>query len=226
MSLSPEVRKRYERQYVGMYYRRYIEGRWVAAEGVIYDMWDEKENVYEEGYKSGAEVEQMERYVGIDYGTTNPMVFLDCYDTGDELLINNEYYFDSKKTLSRLQKTDKEYADDFEKFIDGDYGVTAIVDPSAASFIAELRNRGYRVKPANNDVSDGIRVTSTMIKTRHLKVRKDATPNLIRELGLYLWDDKATQRGEEKPLKVNDHAMDAMRYLCRTIMPDWRLAEL
>ena len=226
LSLSESVKARYKRQYVGIYYRRYIEGRWVAAEGVIYDMWDEKENVYDSGYKPEAEMAQMERYVGVDYGITNPMVFLDCYDTGEELLINNEYYFDSRKTLNRTQKTDKEYADDFENFIDHDYGVTVIVDPSAASFIAELRNRGYRVKQANNDVSDGIRVTSTMIKTRHLKVRKDATPSLLRELGLYLWDDKATQRGEEKPLKINDHAMDAMRYLCRTIMPDWRLASL
>ena len=65
-----------------------------------------------------------------------------------------------------------------------------------------------------------------MIKTRRIKVRKDATPNLIRELGLYVWDDKASLRGDEKPLKVNDHAMDAMRYLCRTIMPDWRIANL
>lgn len=226
LSLSEAVKARYKRQYVGIYYRRYIEGRWVAAEGVIYDMWDEKENVFEEGYRPEAELAQNERYVGVDYGTTNPMVFLDCYDTGEELLINNEYYFDSRKTLTRTQKTDKEYADDFEEFIDHDYGVTVIVDPSAASFIAELRNRGYRVRPANNDVSDGIRVTSTMIKTRHIKVRKDATPNLVKELGLYLWDDKATLRGEEKPLKINDHAMDAMRYLCRTIMPDWRLANL
>ena len=226
LSLSETVKSRYKRQYVGVYYRRYIEGRWVAAEGVIYDMWDENGNVYQDGDYDAGVLEQCDRYVGVDYGTTNPMVFLDCYDTGEDLLVANEYYFDSKKTLSRRQKTDKEYADDFEEFIGHDYGVAAIVDPSAASFIAELRNRGYRVKAANNDVSDGIRVTSTMIKTRHLKVRKDATPNLIRELGLYVWDEKATLRGEEKPLKVNDHAMDAMRYLCRTIMPDWRIAEL
>lgn len=206
-SLSESVKDRYRRQYVGVYYRRYIEGRWVAAEGVIYDMWDNTLNSYDEGYISGAQLQQLPRYIGIDYGTTNPMVYLDCYDTGEELLIENEYYFDSRKTLDHLQKTDKDYADDFEKFVGYDHGVTVIIDPSAASFIAELRGRGYRIKKADNEVLDGIRVTSTMIKARRIKVKKDATPNLIREMGLYIWDDKATQRGEEKPLKTNDHCL-------------------
>jgi len=226
LSLTESVKNRYKRQYVGVYYRRYIEGRWVAAEGIIYDMWDTDANSYKEGYKSGAQLVQMPRYVGVDYGTTNPMVFLDCYDTGDELLIENEYYFDSRKTLDHLQKTDKDYADDFEEFIGHDYGVTVIIDPSAASFIAELRGRGYRIKKADNEVLDGIRITATMIKTRKLKVRKGATPNLIREMGLYIWDKKATERGEEKPLKVNDHAEDAARYLCKTLITPRRLATI
>ena len=209
LSLSEAVKDRYRRQYVGIYYRRYIEGRWVAAEGIIYDMWDTDANSYDEGYKSGAELVQIPRYVGVDYGTTNPMVFLDCYDTGDELLIENEYYFDSRKTLDRLQKTDKDYADDFEEFVGHDHGLTVIIDPSAASFIAELRGRGYRIKPADNEVLDGIRITATMIKLRKLRVKRGMTPNLIREMGLYIWDEKATERGEEKPLKVNDHCLTA-----------------
>ena len=225
-SLSESVKDRYRRQYVGVYYRRYIEGRWVAAEGVIYDMWDNTLNSYDEGYISGAQLQQLPRYIGIDYGTTNPMVYLDCYDTGNDLLIENEYYFDSRKTLDHLQKTDKDYADDFEKFVGYDHGVTVIIDPSAASFIAELRGRGYRIKKADNEVLDGIRVTSTMIKARRIKVKKGATPNLIREMGLYIWDDKATQRGEEKPLKTNDHALDGLRYLTKTLLTPRRLATL
>ena len=225
LSLSESVKNRYKRQYVGVYYRRYIEGRWVAAEGVIYDMWDNALNSYAEGYKSGAELVQMPRYVGIDYGTTNPMVFLDCYDTGDELLIDNEYYFDSKKTLDHLQKTDKDYADDFEEFIGHDYGVTVIIDPSAASFIAELRGRGYRIRKADNEVLDGIRVTATMIKTRRLKVRQGATPNLLREMGLYIWDEKATERGVEQPLKVNDHCLTGDTVV-NTVQGDIPIAEL
>lgn len=223
LSLSESVKQRYKRQYVGVYYRRYIEGRWVAAEGVIYDMWDNAANSYEDGEFTDGQLQNMPRYVGIDYGTTNPMVFLECYDAGDQLLINNEYYFDSR--AQHMQKTDKEYADAFEEFIQYDQGITVIIDPSAASFIAELRNRGYRIKKADNEVLDGIRVTSTLIKLRKLRVRKGQTPNLIREMGLYIWDEKAADRGEEKPLKVNDHCLTADTLVC-TVQGDIPIAEL
>ena len=223
LSLSPQVRARYERQYVGVYYRRYIEGRWVAAEGVIYDMWDGKENIYTEADAEKDYASRYPRYIGVDYGTTNPTVFLDCVDTGKKLLIKNEYCFDSKKALDHLQKTDKEYADDFEEFVQRDHGVTAIVDPSAESFRLELRSRGYRVMEADNEVLDGIRVTAAMIKTRRLQVLDGAAPNLLREIGSYVWDEKAAERGEEKPLKTNDHAMDAMRYIVKTLITRRRL---
>jgi len=223
LSLSAEVKARYERQYVGMYYRRYIEGRWVAAEGIIYDMWDDVENSYMEDELPSSYELSLPRYIGIDYGTTNPMVFLDCIDEGRHLYIRNEYYFDSHRSLDHLQKTDKEYADDFEEFVQHNHGVTAIIDPSAKSFQIELRNRGYRILPADNEVLDGIRITATMIKSRRLKVRKGATPNFLHEIQSYVWDDKATERGEEKPLKVNDHAMDACRYLVKTLITRRRM---
>ena len=207
LSLSPEVRARYERQYVGMYYRRYIEGRWVSAEGVIYDMWDNNENVYTEAEAEENYQYRYPRYIGVDYGTTNPMVFLDCIDTGEKLLIKNEYYYDCKRTVDRKQKTNTEYADDFEEFVQHDHGVTVIIDPSAESFALELRNRGYRVKKADNEVLDGIRKTAAMIKARRIQVLKDKTPNFLREVESYVWDEKATLRGEEKPLKVNDHCL-------------------
>lgn len=226
-SLSEDVKEKYRSMYVGTFYRRYIEGRWVAAEGVIYDMWSRTENVYTEedtervfdGFVGGP------RYIGVDYGTTNPMVFLDCTDTGQYLLINNEYYYDSRATMTKAQKTDKEYADDFEKFVDFDHTVTVIIDPSAESFKVELRNRGYRLKDADNTVLDGLRITASMIQTRRLKVLKGKTPNLLREIESYIWDEKAVQRGEEKPLKEHDHAMDAMRYICKTLITRRRLSQ-
>lgn len=218
-SLSEKMKARYRAMYVGAFYRRYIEGRWVSAEGIIYDMWS-PENIFE------AMPDQPilgTRYIGVDYGTTNPMVFLDCRDNGRELLIVNEYYYNSRAQTGRAQKTDKQYADDFENFVGHDHSVTVIIDPSAESFKVELRNRGYRLKDADNTVNDGIRVTSVMIQLRKLRVLKGMTPNLINEVESYIWDDKAVQRGEEKPVKENDHAMDAMRYLCNTLITRRRL---
>lgn len=35
--LSPEIRQRYERLYTGVFYRRFVQGEWAAAQGLVYD---------------------------------------------------------------------------------------------------------------------------------------------------------------------------------------------
>jgi phage terminase large subunit len=96
-----------------------------------------------------------------------------------------------------------------------------IVDPSAKSFITELRQRGYYVKEGDNDVLDGIREVSTLFSLGRLHIHRRCT-GLIKELHSYVWDDKAGERGEEKPVKMQDHGPDALRYLIHTVLPDWR----
>ena len=175
-------------------------------------MWDEKENTYEEtdpGMYRG-----MRRFCAIDYGTTNPCVFLDVRDDGHTFFIAGEYYWDS--AARRRQKTDAEYADDLFAFLDGDLETLIIVDPSAASFKTELRNRGFRIQDAVNDVREGISTTATLIGNRQVKAERSRCPALQREIQSYVWDEKARLRGEERPLKERDHAMDALRYLCHT----------
>ena len=88
-----------------------------------------------------------------------------------------------------------------------------IIDPSAASFIALLRKRGrYKVLQADNAVADGIRETATAMQTGKLKFAP-SLKNWRKEAEGYVWDEKA---GEDKPVKVNDHLMDSMRYFCKT----------
>lgn len=222
LSLSERTKERYRSMYTGVFYRRYIEGRWVAAEGAIYGMWDMDLNSYTTETAPLDYEHEYRRLVSIDYGTANPMVFLDAYDDGTVFWIKQEYYYDSRKT--QVTKTDEEYADDFEKFVGYDHTVQVILDPSALSFRMVLRNRGYRVKDADNAVLDGIRITSTLIKQRRIKVIRENCPNFLREVNSYIWDEKGVLLGEERPLKENDHAMDAMRYLCKTIVNRRRLA--
>ncbi|WP_333474291.1 PBSX family phage terminase large subunit [Paenibacillus gyeongsangnamensis] len=110
LSLSEKVRERYKRMYTGIFYKRYILGLWVLAEGIIYDMWDEDQNTFEDadlvpGFKMLAR-----RYIAIDYGTSNPMVFLDIWDDGDTCWVLNEYYYDGR--ARGVQKEDSQYADD------------------------------------------------------------------------------------------------------------------
>lgn len=214
--LDDATRQRYRNMYSGVFYQRYILGQWVMSEGLIYDMFDLTENVYKQA-PVGA-LYRSTRYIACDYGTTNPCVFLDIYDDGETIRVDREYRWDSRK--ERRQKTDQEYADDFMEFMGKDW-CTVLVDPSAASFIVALRQRGVYVREADNDVSDGIRRIGTLFARRRLLVNEGNCMGLIDELGTYMWDDKAALRGEEKPVKQQDHGPDALRYFVN-YLPDWR----
>ena len=213
--LDEQTRQRYRNMYSGVFYERYILGRWVMSEGLIYDMFDPSANVYKQAPPSMQHVSQ--RIIACDYGTTNPCVFLDIYDDGETVRVEREYRWDSRK--EHRQKTDQEYADDFLRFM-GDSWCTVLVDPSAASFIVALRQRGVYVREADNDVLDGIRRVGVLIGCRRLLVNEQCA-SLIDELGTYLWDDKAALRGEERPVKQQDHGPDALRYFVNSL-PDWR----
>ena len=214
-SLDEATKVRYRSMYSGLFYERYILGRWVMSEGLIYDMFDPTENVYRENIPSLPYTCQ--RYIACDYGTTNPTRFLDIYDNGAVILVDREYDWDSRR--ERRQKTDQEYADDFMAFMGGT-DATVLVDPSAASFIVALRQRGVYVREADNDVLNGIRRVSELLKRREILIHERCS-RLIDEMGTYLWDDKAAMRGEDKPVKQNDHSADALRYFVNHL-PDWR----
>lgn len=218
-SLSEEMKARYKGMFSGVFYQRYIEGLWVMAEGLIYDMFDQTENVYRQEEEPKGLYSTGTRYIGVDYGTVNDMVFLDAVDDGENLWITREYRWASRSELR--QKTDKEYADDFMDFMGDRYPCAAIVDPSAASFIQELQSRGVYVVKADNDVIDGIRHVSTMMRKRRIKVNEGCVA-LLDELGTYSWDMKAAESGVEKPIKQADHGADALRYLVQTALPPWR----
>ncbi len=226
LTLSPEIRQSYARSFTGVFYRQYILGEWVSAEGAVYPMWDDRENTFCAEERSGEELpfRDMRRFCAVDYGTVNPCVFLDVRDDGRTFWILDEYYWDS--AAMRRQKTDAEYADDLAAFLGGDRNVQIIVDPSAASFKAELRRRGFRVLDAKNDVREGIAATAVCIGNRSVRAESSRCPALLREIHGYVWDEKARRRGEERPVKDHDHAMDAMRYLCYTRKARWHVGNI
>lgn len=214
LSLSKEIKDRYAAQYTGVFYDRYIRGKWAVAEGIIYDMFNKMKHVLEqipELWNS-----QDYRYVSCDYGTQNALVYL----MWEKSLIGTwictkEYYYSGRD--NRKQKTDSEYADDLEEWLDGKEITRVIVDPSAASFIAELRKRGFHVKKAKNDVEDGIRVVGNALNLGIIFF-SDLCKETIKEFASYSWDKKASERGEDKPIKEHDHCMDAVRYFVYTVL--------
>lgn len=202
-----------------VWYKRDILGDRTSAEGLIYPMFSD-ENLYDDSTRRSELEALAQRYSAVDYGAENPCTFLDIYDDGDVLWFDREYYYDGRRE-NRI-KTNDEYADDFDKFFAARPPLTCtVVDPSAASFIEQLRRRGYYVRSADNDVLDGIRSVASLIYRRRIKVHVQCQ-HFLEEIRGYIWDEKARQRGEEKPLKEGDHEMDACRYFVNTILPGWR----
>lgn len=215
LSLSEEIKARYRSMYIGVFFKRYILGLWAAAEGVIYDMFDPEKHV-----KNIKEFFQIlvngNRYVSCDYGTQNATVFL-LWNKGidGKWYCIREYYYSGRD--KGKQKTDAEYADDLKKWLDGTRIKAMIVDPSAASFIVELRKRGYKVIKANNDVLDGIRLVGMLLNLEMLIFSSSCTET-IKEFASYIWDEKAAEQGEDKPVKQHDHGCDAVRYFVSTVL--------
>ncbi|MDA9472840.1 PBSX family phage terminase large subunit [Enterococcus sp. 5H] len=219
LSLSEAIKKRYRSMYSGVFYKRYIQGLWSVAEGVIYDMFDSVKHVYSELINSFTK----DCYVSVDYGTQNATVFLLwCKGIDGIWYCEKEYYYSGRD--NKKQKTDKEFASDLEDFIKNYPIKEVIVDPSAASFIAEVRERKIRVKKAKNDVIDGIRYVASLLNSEKIKFNSNCT-NTIGEFNSYIWDKKASDRGEDKPIKDHDHAMDAVRYFCYTIIAHNKVAK-
>ena len=211
LSLSERVKERYRQMYSGVFYKRYIEGLWVMAEGVIYDMFSEVRHVIHDL----PPITSSKRYVSCDYGTQNATVFLLWEKRGGLWTCTREYYYSGRDESA--QRTDVEYADDLDKWLGDTEIEQIIVDPSAASFIAELRKRGWNVRKARNDVLDGIRIVGSHLNKNDIKF-SDTCKHTIKEFSSYVWDEKAADRGEDIPVKQSDHCMDAMRYFVYTIL--------
>jgi len=216
-SLDPAYVAALKTEYVGLWYRRFILGEWCLAEGVVYSMWDETRHVVDT-------LPTMERWlaVGIDHGTINPFAaILLGLGTDGVLYAASEWRHESRTV--RRQMTDAEYSREVRSWL-AKQGVTpewVVVDPSAASFIEQLFRDGVTPVGADNSVMDGIRTVSSLLAAGRFKVHRSCT-GLIGEFGVYAWDDKAAERGEDKVVKAEDHSLDATRYAIRTTETLWR----
>lgn len=205
-SLSQQVKNRYKNLYSGAFYQRFIEGKWVAADGLVYPMFNPKYNV-----KDGAGF--TEYYMSCDYGTVNPFS-LGLWGRGrDGWYRTDEYYHSSRD--KGVQLTDEEYYAQLERLA-GDRTITAvIIDPSAASFIETVRRHGkYKVIKADNDVLKGINEVCRALKEQEIFISPKCADTL-REFTMYRWDNDIRR---DAPKKENDHAMDDIRYFVSTVV--------
>lgn len=213
-SLAPEIRRRYENMFSGVFYRRYILGEWCIAEGLVYSLFDKELHVVDVTELPKVDRHHINRYyISIDYGTLNPFsAGLWCIHDGVAYRMR-EWYHNGRG--EKGMKTDSEYYAAIEELA-GDLPIEAIIiDPSAASMITEIKRRGkYAVAKARNDVLPGISYTAALLQAGRLKISSACT-DAIREFGLYAWDEKGET---DKVIKANDHAMDDIRYFAYTVL--------
>lgn len=207
-SLTPDIIRRYETLYSGAFYDRFVLGKWVAAEGLVYPMFSQTAHVAE---TPDHPAEQY--YISCDYGTVNPASFGLWGKYGDRWYRVDEYYFDSRR--EQHQRTDEEHYAALEQLADGRQITAVVADPSAASFLECIRRHGaFRAIKAKNEVTDGIRRVCDALKKQQILFSSNCKDSL-REFSLYRWDDKAVK---DVPRKEHDHAMDDIRYFVSTVL--------
>ena len=205
-TLDPQYVAAVKAEYTGVFYHRFILGEWCVAEGLIYPMFDKAVHVKSLPHPQG------EWYVSVDYGTLNAFsAGLWCYD-GTTAYRVAEYYYSGRE--QKRQRTNTQYLQSIQQLTAGKSISAVIVDPSAASFIAELRQAGFLVRKGKNDVVEGIRRTAAALEQGKLLFSPDCK-NSFREFALYRWDESSSQ---DRPIKENDHAMDDIRYFVSTIL--------
>ncbi len=219
LSLSEKVKERFKRMFSGVFFKRYILGLWVMAEGIVYDMFHEERHVVKKLPDSFDRL-----FVGGDYGINNPTAFILFGQKGTDYYAIREYYFDSSKVGK--QKTVAELAEDYVQFIGADEPEMVFLDPSAAALILELKKKGIQnIKGADNSRNEGIQHVQNLLADKDGRLFIYHTcVNVIREFFSYMWDPKAQARGEDDVIKENDHALDALRYALYTMWHRLRIS--
>lgn len=208
-SLSKEKKEEYYSQYSGVFYRRYILGEWVQADGLVYPMFNRGRHIVTDIPAAGR------YYISIDYGIQNPFsAGLWCLRDGVAVRLA-EYYHDGRKT--KKQRTDEEHYAEVRKLAGNRFIQRVVVDPSASSFIETVYRHGdYTVDKAKNDVLPGIATVSSLLQAGKILIH-ESCKDCIRELETYSWD---ADKPNDTVIKAYDHAMDDMRYFASTILRD------
>lgn len=211
-NLDESYKENIKKEYQGLWYKRFILGLWVMAAGIVYETYKEDKHKIDDIPKIFDKY-----YVSMDYGTNNPCVFLLVGKLGNKYYIIKEFYHEGRKDG---QVTDSYYAKKLIEFTQ-DYKISQyFLDPSASSFKVELRQNGIITTDAKNDVIDGIRTVSKFFDNDRLFIHSSCK-NTFKELSSYIWDEKAGKKGEDKPVKAFDHALDSLRYCLYSLDGDF-----
>ncbi|MBF6358188.1 PBSX family phage terminase large subunit [Nocardia higoensis] len=227
--LDPAWITRKKAEFTGVFYRRFILGEWVAAEGAVFDMYDRDRHVIR-----WEDLPDMRWIVGvgIDHGTTNPThAVMIGHGVDDVLYVMDEWRYKANSEAARWSNVElsagvRAWIDTVHHPNDDPenlprWTAPVIVDSSAADFRVQLKQDGLATVKANKDVLYGIRTMCALLSADKLKFT-DRVPELLKEIPAYVWDEKASVEGKDQVIKLNDHGIDATRYLLVTAERKWR----
>jgi phage terminase large subunit len=213
----------------GPRYQRLRWGKWVSAEGVIYDEWQDAVHVVDRFDIPDA----WQRYMSIDFGFTNPMVIQWWAQDGDgRLYLYREIY--------RTRVLAEDHAKQVKRIIGetGEpYPVAVVCDHDAEDRATFERHSGLVTTAAKKTVSPGIQAVQTRIRPAgdgkpRLFILRDSVvdrdqdladagkpTSTAEEINGYVWAVKPGAAGglKEQPLKQDDHGVDAMRYMVAAV---------
>ncbi|MDR3091422.1 MAG: PBSX family phage terminase large subunit [Clostridiales bacterium] len=224
--LPPEYVENLKKEYSGAFYERFIEGKWALADGLVY-------SAFRPGFVvKKSEIPRVSRWwVGVDYGQSNATAFLLAGLGSDGRLYLASEYYHSNRSETKAPKSPAAYAKDFVAWVKGFFArrgervpeeLPIFYDPAALGFKTQLAEAGVRgLKKADNDVLKGIQVVSAMYDRDLIRVCSDCV-NFLKELHSYSWDAKAAAAGRDAPVKTEDHAQDAFRYLVMGGRAHWK----
>ena len=194
-------------------YKRNILGEWVIAEGAIYDMFDETRHVFSDDPNCD------EINICCDYGVSTVTTFgvmgiKKDLKNGNSYYLLDETYYDA--TVKGVAQSDTERMETV-LMLQNKWGLnrqsTLYLPHDASSLKATCRKEPrikVKVRTYTPDTYRDINIIQDLINNNRFHIHTSCKES-IKQAQTYSWDVKAQQRGEDKPLKVNDHCCDMWR---------------
>jgi len=241
LSLSPKIKERYHRQFAGVFKQRFIYGQWVAAEGIVYPMFDHTGHVVDAvpKYDENGNPFIRKYWIGVDYGSSNATTFILCgLGVDGRFYVLDEYYHSGREEEKKaaegtmtgtVKKSPSDYSRDFQsklrqwrrEYPNFPKRVDVYIDPTAEGFMLQLwKDIDEQLLAADNSLKLGIEGLQSLMSNDCFRVHRRCQ-NVLRELASYVWDEKAAQRGEDEPVKEHDHTLDAIRYVFNMTRSIW-----
>ena len=165
------------------------------TEGLVYKEFDREQHVKEQALIGSEDV-----ICGIDFGYTNPSAILKIIRTNDNYHVVDEWY-KTKQTTGQIADAAKAFNP-----------VRVYPDPAEPDRIQEINDKGLYCLNVSKEIEAGVDKVRELLKQNRLTIDPKCV-NLIYEFETYAYPEtKNDVNLAEKPLKNNDHALDALRY--------------